>query len=439
MIILSEHFEYDHNKGFLNNLDDEDFEKLKQNEKYLKTLKRRQDEALCYLIQYRNDEEKYHFSTSYFVGIDWIIENQLSICVQPKLNHEKIEIDCLTMLFEALQDVQNHEHLDGLCEIYFDKPQIEITQQQDLLTPFLIVQFLQIINRIVQKGLKKTYYLVEKNLNSKVKGKIMTGKTLKINYVKNQFTKTFCRYDEFGFNGDENKILKKALLFARRAIQGFKLQKNKTTINDLINYISPAFETVTDDIAIDRIKIFKPNPMYREYEMALKLAMLILRRFSYNITQTENTKRFSPPFWIDMSKLFELYIFKKLRDIFPKQNEVRYHERVHYRELDFLINSDNREYLMIVDAKYKPRYRNHAIDIDDLRQVCAYARLEKIYEKLNIQHDKNIDCLIIYPHQDCSDKFSREDLKQTTEYGYVNFYKLGIALPEIQNQSIERT
>ena len=435
MIRLSEHFEYGYGKGFIDHLDDEDFEKLKQNEKYRKTLKRKHEEAMCYSIQYRNEEEKYHFSTSYFVGIDWIIENQLSVCIQPKQNDDTKEIDCMTMLFEALQDTHNYEHLDGLCEIYFDKPQIEITQQQYLLTPFLIVQFLQIVNRIVQKGLKKTYYPVEKNLESKVKGKILTGKTLKTNLMKNQFTKTVCRYDEFGFNGDENKILKKALLFARHAIQGFKLQENETAINDLINYTVPAFEGVTDDISIDRIKIFKPNPMYREYEGALKLALLIMRRFSYNITQTETSKRFTPPFWIDMSKLFELYVFKKLRDIFPKRNEVRYHEKAHYRELDFLISSDKRDYLMVADAKYKPRYRNHAIDVDDLRQLCGYTRLEKVYEKLNIARDKIIDCLIIYPHQDCADKLSREDLKQTVEHGYVNFYKSGIALPEINNNT----
>jgi 5-methylcytosine-specific restriction enzyme subunit McrC len=433
MITLFEHFEYGVGNGFIDDLSDDKIEKLKSEEKYHKTFQRHNKDASCYYIEKRG-EEKYHFSTSYFVGVDWIIENQLSIYVQPKQNNETTEIDCLTMLFEALKEPQNVEHLDGLCEIYFDKPQISITQKQDLLTPFLIVQFLQTLKRIVQKGLKKTYYPVVKNLESKVKGKILINQTIKTNLVKNQITKTVCRYDEFGFNGEENKILKKALLFSQHAIQSFNSIEKYAFVNDLVNYICPTFEEVSDDIQTDKIKVFKPNPMYREYEQALKLALLILKRFSYNITETEKSEKLTPPFWIDMSKLFELYVFKRLREIFPKQNEVFYHEKMHYQELDFLIKSEDREYLMVVDAKYKPRYENKSIDKEDIRQVCGYARLEKVYEKLGIAHDRNIDCLIVYSYRDkdsSKEILNQEQIRQDKESGYVNFYKLGISLPSL--------
>jgi 5-methylcytosine-specific restriction enzyme subunit McrC len=340
------------------------------------------------------------------------------------------------MLFEAMQEPQNFEHLDGLCEIYFDKPQIAITQQQDILTPILIVQYLQILKCIVQKGLKKTYYPIVRNLESKVKGKILINQTIKTNIFKNRLTKNICKYDEFGYNGEENKILKKAFLFSQRVISSYEFKNEQKNINNLLNFINPAFENISDDILVEKIKHFKPNPMYKEYEQALKLALLILKRFSYNITETENNNetKLTPPYWIDMAKLFELYIFKKLRDAFPNENEVIYHKKAHYQEIDFLINAQ--DFQMVIDTKYKPRYENHNIDKEDMRQVCGYARLTNIYDTLHKNYAETIDCLIIYSHQNCSKTFTKDDLKKQKENGYANFWKLGISLPIINNTNI---
>ena len=72
----------------------------------------------------------------------------------------------------------------------------------------------------------------------------------------------------------------------------------KIDLDDIINFISPAFEEISSDIQTDRIKNFKPNPLYKEYERALKLAQLILKRYSYNITETETEAKTTPPFWI---------------------------------------------------------------------------------------------------------------------------------------------
>ena len=167
--------------------------------------------------------------------------------------------------------------------------------------------------------------------------------------------------------------------------------------------------------------------MVKEYEQALKLALLILKRYSYNITETVKTELPTPPFWIDMSKLFELYVFKKLREIFPKPNEVLFQYEAKRRFLDFLINSNDIK--MVVDAKYK-RYEKCPIAIEDIRQICGYARMKEVYAELKVPQNEIIDCLIIYSHQNCNESFSKDDLTKTAENGYVNFYKCGIKLPE---------
>lgn len=112
---------------------------------------------------------------SYFVGIDWIKENELALQVSPKMN-DTFEIDYVRMLNDAMCEEENHQHLKDLITIKFDKPSIRINQKQDLLSIFLITEYLNLLQQIVKKGLKKSYYIVEENLSNKVKGRIVIEK-----------------------------------------------------------------------------------------------------------------------------------------------------------------------------------------------------------------------------------------------------------------------
>ena len=307
-----------------------------------------------------------------------------------------------------------------------------------MLSPFLIAQFLQILKNIVRKGLKKSYYTTAKNLHSRVKGKILVGRNIKENIVKGQYTKTSCQYQEFGINCNENKILKKAYQFSRRVIQNYKAAFDIQPLLQLINYIHPAFENVSEDIDIQKLKMFYSNPLFKEYDQALQLAMLILKRYSYNITKTEQRQIMTPPFWIDMSKLFELYVYKKLRNVFSS-DEVKYHVKAKHQELDFIIRSKDNSHVFVVDTKYKPRYQNHNVAPDDIRQISGYARMKKVYDEVKYEHDIVLNCLVIYSHQDCNKNLTKEHFKISSEAetnrlrpekGYVKFYKLGVGLPE---------
>ena len=436
MIYLFEQYGYKRN-GFYDGLLDDQFNKLSciKGVGFKRHVLRKDKQELCLYIDFDEEKDKYHFQTSYFVGVDWIVESVLPIYVQPKLNKDSREVDYMRMLLEALQEPENLNHLDDLVHIDFHRQYIPIKQKQDMLSPFLIAQFLQLLKRIVQKGLKKSYYTVTGNLNSRVKGKILVGKNIKQNLLKGKQTHTICRYQEFGINCDENKILKKAYRFSRHVIQCYKDGLNTQALHQLINYIHPAFENVSEEIDIQKIKTFKSNPLFREYNQAIKLALLILKRYSYNITTTEQQTIMTPPFWIDMSKLFELYVFKKLREIFPGKDEVIYHFTDHRLEPDFLIDSSKKDIQMVVDAKYKPQYHDKSIELDDCRQVSGYARLKSVYDKLCIcDYNRNIDCLIIYSNQELTLPEGIDLIQKESVQRYVNFYKLGIRLPEKKNE-----
>lgn len=406
-----------------------ELEKLNlQDEQRYKKIQGEKD--LCY---YRLSGDNTQIETSYYIGINWIVEKHIPIYIRPKLNTQQCEIDYLSMLMEALEETENICHLDGLLSIDFNKPAISISQREDILSPFLIVQYLQILKIIVRKGLKKAYYLRQDNLDSKIKGKVLITQNIKQNILNGDLTHNVCQYQEYGVNCNENRLLKKAFMFACAVLQQYTDSIKMTSISQTAQYIRTAFLNVSDSIEIEEVKSIHTNPIHKEYVQAIKLAKLILRKYGYNIARTRLLHE-TPPFWIDMSKLFELFVFKKLREQFSNR-EVKYHLKAHYRELDFILRPDEGLSPFIIDAKYKPRYKKQSIDIEDIRQISGYARLEKVYKELGItDFNKNIRCLIIYSNQNCPTDLPQMRYNEhwlLKENGYVNIYKLGISLPQI--------
>jgi len=427
MIVLSEQYGYRNPRS----IDDiERFAAALKNKPYSKSIQRGDNKAYCFnILHTENETNPYRFETSYFVGVDWIVENELPIYVKPKLDDDTSEVNYVKMLFDVLKEPENYHHLDQLCEINFDKPTIEIEQKQDLLTPLLLIQYINILKKIVQKGLKKSYYTVTKNLNAKVKGKILVTETIRKNHFNNKMLYSFCQYSEFGINSTENKILKKALAFSIAAMQNLK-GIDSSRMNGLLNYIQPAFINVDNNVNIEEMKGIKPNKLYREYGQALKFAKYILKRYGYNISTANSMIAKTPPFWIDMSKLFELYVYSKLKERFAQHKEVTYHKKFNYLEPDFIIKSKDGLTKMVVDAKYKPQYQDGNISTEDIRQISGYARLKKVYEFLEFEDDKVIDCLVIYSNQSVNRKdFKGGNFILEEEKEYNRFYKIGIELP----------
>lgn len=379
------------------------------------------------IIRNSEDEKKYHLKTGYFIGVDWVESEKTALYIAPKLNIENKELDFIKMLFCSLRHSDVAKEIDELFEVKWDEPKICINQKQDLLTPFLVVEFLSLLKTIVRKGLKKSYYEVENNLQSKVKGKILVGKSIKHNILQNRNLYTYCKYEEFGLNNKENRLLKKALNFVKRYLPNYNQLTDNIALQNTFNFINPAFHGISDEIELNEIKHFRKNSFYKEYEPALNLAKLILKRFGYNISNTVKEAIQTPPFWIDMSKLFELYALGLLKDRF--HNQVKFQYKYYGNELDYLLKSD--VYKMVIDAKYKLKYLNGKYD-EDIRQVSGYARLRNVYEALDIEQGNIIDCLIIHPDQECGyEDLMDVDLKAKEIEHYFDVYKIGLKLPHI--------
>lgn len=398
---------------------------------YPRRFKSNQEKELCFRVL--KSENGLSIETNYFVGVDWIIEDKVSIYIEPKLNRDDREVDFLSMLLESLEAPENLNHLDDLFEVDYDRQWISIPQKKDLLSPILIVQFSKLLQHIVKKGLKKSYYPVVSNLNGKVKGKILVGAQIRNNIIKSRLTKTVCQYQEFGENFRENQFLKSVLNFVKKYVHQpntYFSGQQKSNLIEILNYCEPAFAHIdlSDDLSAEIV--VKKNVFYNDYEEAIKIGRMILKKFSYNITRLSESNAKTPPFWVDMSKLFELYIYKKLKLMFPQPGAVSYHDKFQGgKETDILLSY--KDCKAVIDCKYKPQYEQNNPSLEDKRQLAGYTRLKSVYDKLKIPYNEVVKGIIVFSSQSCPKHFSEEDLLKRPIKEYIDFYKLGVSLPEM--------
>ncbi|KUY20026.1 hypothetical protein BAZ12_02805 [Elizabethkingia miricola] len=429
-----------------------------------------------YSISHQAIENCYVLKADYYIGLEWLVEGKKYLHVEPKVNRKllsifqesfskeidenndrdeandkesiekewkdgtSVNVDYIKMLLDIYSSNISSNEIGNLIKIDWESTPIKIEQKNDQLTPFLVVQFLNVLKSIVRKGLKKSYYKVQENLTNKVRGKVLVGTHIKQNIFKNRLTQNYCEYQVFGEDNPENKFLKKVLSYAIQYINNcdFFTEESKNQINHIINYCRPAFEHISDDLKENQLKHFKSNPFFKEYKEAINIGNCILRQFAYNISSVTKNEVEIAPFWIDMPRLFELYVYQKLLKANNfDTSKVCYQFSTYGNSLDFLIK--NGENSMIIDTKYKLHYKHGHIH-QDIRQVAGYSRLKSVRQALTIdeQNDRNINCLIIYPTLENKETdfkldsiLESFDLKENQIQTYHKVYKLGIQLPVI--------
>ena len=388
----------------------------------------------CFLLT-RQPTGDYRLETNYYIGLDWInAERQTSIFVEPKLNHAGQQVDVLRMLLDCITDEATAPHIRSIYTIQWDAPKLTLPQEKDFLTPFLLVEFLGVLKTIVRKGLRKSYRRTRRTLRGRMKGKLHVTSTVRHHVTTGNQLGSVCSYDEFTVDTPENRLLKRALEFVQRHLPSmFPNGKVPDSVVQLYGYLRPAFERVGTD-SNQTLRNFRPNPFFTEYEEGLRLAQLILSRFGYNIhSDARNQEIKFPPFWIDMSLLFELYVLRLLSHQFKLNSELKYQFQAKKQYLDYLLRRGDLR--MVIDAKYKPIYQSNVsnkkgkTDKKDMRQISGYARLNKVRNWLNVPEDQLVDCLIIYPKREAEATDSFDELCKHPISGYTKIYKWGVSLP----------
>ena len=376
---------------------------------------------------------------AYYIGATWIQENKIAAIVKPKIPN----IDYLKMFADALEvDTENESEYFSKCYgIEFDKPLIDVETSFNIITPLILLHYISVLKKLTKNGLKKGYIYREENLQSKVKGHLLFQKHLRKNVIYKREDKAFCGFQEYTTDIPENRLLKKALIFANLAINNYESLTKQTvfeTICNSINQLLSLFGNVSDDIEIYEVQSMGFNKLFAGYKEAVSLAKMILRKFDYSLQNTEEKENKTLPFWIDMPRLYELYVYNYLNKNYPDQ--VMFQVKGYMGTVaDYILKDQG----IILDAKYKPRYENGIAGIiPDIREMSGYARDEKILSNFDNPDVSNAPCVILYPSSYSEMDFVEEEINHT-ETGFLsgakkirpyrNFYKMKIELPVIKN------
>ena len=367
---------------------------------------------------------------SYFVGVAWLIEDNLPVVVKPKVHN----VDIAEMLIQALSISSDKEasYFSKCYKISFNEPTIETEEEQSELTPILVIHYISLLENLVKHGLKRDYVTITENLRGKVKGHLLFNAQLRQNIIPKREDRNVCRYQIYTTDIPINRLLKKALLFADRMLQVY-MHRDHPQYGKLrmrINKLTAVFEGVSDEIEISRVKGLASNKLFRHYADATRVAMEILRRYDYSLSNVSTATHKTPPFWIDMSRLFEMYVLSILKKAYG--DEIEFQVQGYNQVADYVHNGEG----LVIDAKYKQMYAGVDVDVKDIREISGNARDYSIISKFP-HPEKEPECIIIYPEDNGFSSFSgllselahKKPIRQ-----FRNYYKIPVRLPTLVKQ-----
>lgn len=377
----------------------------------------------------------------YYVGLDWVIPNKLAVRVVPKINRESKEIDLLGTLRIALTTPENFNQIEGLLTLNPQVPPIASKTDANGLMLFVISQFLTVVGRITRKGLKRSFRDEEETFDHKIKGRILISPSVNIQRSANFGDRLRCRYQTFDTNTLDNRLIKFAVQTALLILQHIPKTSDIEILIEQSRCILRSFRSVPADPftkahaleLFEQIQRQKKYPvLFKDYNYALDLGHQVLKFETLGVASGVSKDSHVPSHWIDMPKLFELYCFEKLREAMG-DGRVEYHVKAHWQELDFLcVLPDDRLRYCVVDAKYKPIYRELGVIKEDARQLAGYSRLDTVINRLCSwgmnDADTIVPCMIIYADQLAGMSIDWNLVEEIN--GWRRFYKIGIKMPE---------
>lgn len=368
--------------------------------------------------------------SSYYIGLSEI--NGQHIQVLPKLEN----LDFMSLFSFALLYQPSSEYFSSCYDINWEKEIYASTELYNILTPLLVMQYLNILDKLVGKGLKRDYITIEENLHSKIRGKLRPIANWRINEIKKKEDYFFCQYQVFSANIPVNRLLKKALDISILLLGNVRSRsRNMTGLAFLSSKMKliEAFKNIDSNVRLESIRNYKFDKLNMYYSEAIKLAKCIIRHQDNALTDGSGKKKV-PLFWIDMSRLYEVYVLGILQTHYP--NNILFQVKGSYgTQCDYLHIGDG----IVLDAKYKLWYssyngrRSHVDSmIADIREISAYARDERFLNLMN-NNVSTPKCVIIHPDEETTNlgALLSDSVKNNKVEGYRDFYRLSIDLPRL--------
>lgn len=368
--------------------------------------------------------------SSYYIGLSEI--NGQHIEVLPKLEN----LDFMSLFSFALLYQPSSEYFSSCYDINWENEIFASTELYNILTPLLVMQYLNILDKLVGKGLKRDYITIEDNLHSKIRGKLRPISNWRKNELKKKEDYFYCQYQVFSANIPVNRLLKKALDISLLLLGNVRSRSSNMTglafLSSKMKLIE-AFRDIDSNIRLESVRNYKFDKLNMYYSEAIKLANCIIRHQDNALTDGSEKKKV-PLFWIDMSRLYEVYVLGLLQTHYP--NQILFQVKGSYdTQCDYLHIGEG----IVIDAKYKLWYSSEKERLDhkgyliaDIREISAYARDERFISLMKNNNNSPI-CVIVHPDEKTTtlDTELSKSVANNKIEGFRDFYRLSIDLPRL--------
>ncbi|WP_414055788.1 McrC family protein [Macrococcus equi] len=318
----------------------------------------------------------------------------------------------------ALEMIENSLKVSGKL---FDASNMQVGNNN--LIEIFIDMFLKEVKSICDRGLVSDYLTVEEN-NNFLKGKLMFSKHIKYNSVNR--SRFYTEYSEYAVDNEPNRLIKKALIYLSN-------KQNSARINKKINDLLIFFEKVNHHILKSDSFVDNINRKFAYYENGLKWARLILNNISF---QTYSGNHFSFAFLFPMEKLYEEYVYMKLKNsqptcisilaqeskysLFNKRNDKEYNK---YRlKPDLVVRSQTDNEVIIMDTKWKILKKEGPTQVDLYQMYAYFTRYKQFNEKVK-------KVVLLYPYTDSFQPTTfkslnyQQDNEVVIEVAFINFFE----------------
>lgn len=349
------------------------------------------------LCEFSTTDKKDVFSTYYRIGAEWLdAEQKTAVVVTPKVS----DIDFLEMFMTCLRTSEPNDDFSKIYDIDFESRPIKSKALNSILSPLLVVQFLNCVERIASRMLRKGYVIRHENLN-KVKGRIDIVGNERRNLLAGHNETVLCKYDEYSVDTPENRYIKRGLLVARDMISLMVRHNAYAILAAKCNSCLSAFAHVSA-CCPGKTPQVKHNKLFRDYNESLRLASMLLRRQDICLSKSDvDMSDYVPVFRIDMALLFEHYTLALLRQRYGKSIMYQVKGCKGRFVADFLVSRSS--FKAVLDTKYIPKYNTTPeVDAQYIMQLSGYARDKSLLKALGIDcGDEDsvpvVPCIILYP------------------------------------------
>lgn len=340
--------------------------------------------------------------------------------IQSPFNDEQIQILPKIELVDSQVEKSKTILKNMLSEVYDIRPK-EISEadleQTDLpLHEWIIQRFLEELEQLIHHGLKRDYELVQDE-QPYLKGRLLVQQQINQGVGKDHLFAI--EYDEFLFNGIENRLIKTALIYA------LEMTRNNHSIVIGHDFAELMHEIPTCHDPVESLGQWREGKLFSQYEDIKPWCELLLLNINPSF---QNGARRGMSLLFSMPQLFEKYVAKKLQSqlkpgyrlqIQPRRQTLVSHtpkngtlQNWFALEPDLAIYKGN-ECQIILDTKWKLINQckdkansrdKYGISQADLYQMHAYGnkyldqkgQLILIYPK----HQKLIDHLPVFHYSD---------------------------------------